>query len=112
MAVIGTSSLANWSCAMRAVAWVLLFPLLIGAQTTPPTKKPIHAKARPRKAASSSPSDFEHIGAYMRHVALLYLDAEQKLLKARASNDTETAELYEQSVDKLEKDIKIDFDSD
>lgn len=69
-------------------------------------------EAGSRKAEASRADHFEHISAYMRHVALLYWEDEEELLKARANSETEAAEMYQHSVERLETEIKIDLDSD
>lgn len=94
---------------MRALALLLCVPLLMQAQTPSPTKKAVHPKPKSSKATAP---EYPQVSAYMRHIALLYWEEEEKILKARATNQSDAADAYKHALDKLEKDIDIDLDSD
>jgi len=87
---------------------LMFLPLLLAGQTIAQTNKAAHSKVKVKKAVPDHP----HVSQYMRHIALLYLDETDKLLKAHAAKDAETADMYEKTLTRLEQDINIDLDSD
>jgi len=87
---------------------LMFLPLLLAGQTIAQTNTAAHPKGKVKRAVPDHP----HISQYMRHIALLYLDATDKLLKAHAAKDAEAADMHEKTLSRLEQDINIDLDSD
>src|SRR5439155_7231242 len=94
--------------AMKMLAMLMFLPLLLAGQTIAQTNTAAHSKAKVKKAVPDHP----YIGRYMRHIALLYLDETDKLLKAHAAKDAEAADMHEKTISRLEQDINIELDSD
>jgi hypothetical protein len=93
---------------MKANLALLLLLLVLPGQTFAQTRKVVHSKPKAKKVAPQH----GYISSYMRQVALLYLEETDKLHRAHAAKDFDTADTYERTIKQLEQSISIELDSD